>query len=73
MFFISQFGGPKAIISVENLNAMFQTDKIQHAHGLQITYNTDGQRRNLFVYHESGKVSTTKVFVVQKYILAERL
>uniref|UniRef100_A0A8D0F0W3 Arf-GAP with dual PH domain-containing protein 2 n=1 Tax=Strix occidentalis caurina TaxID=311401 RepID=A0A8D0F0W3_STROC len=46
---------PKAIISIENLNAMFQTEKIQHAHGLQITYKTDGQTRNLFVYHESGK------------------
>ncbi|XP_061233262.1 arf-GAP with dual PH domain-containing protein 2 isoform X1 [Neopsephotus bourkii] len=54
-YYTKEFGGPKAIISIENLNAMFQTDKIQHAHGLQITYNTDGQRRNLFVYHESGK------------------
>ncbi|NXC34215.1 ADAP2 protein, partial [Campylorhamphus procurvoides] len=47
--------GPKAVISVESLNAMFQELKIGHAHGLQITYNTDGQTRNLFVYHESGK------------------
>ncbi|NXX98980.1 ADAP2 protein, partial [Centropus bengalensis] len=47
--------GPKATISVENLNAMFQAVKIQHAHGLQITYKTNGQTRNLFVYHESGK------------------
>uniref|UniRef100_A0A8B9P4R6 ArfGAP with dual PH domains 2 n=1 Tax=Apteryx owenii TaxID=8824 RepID=A0A8B9P4R6_APTOW len=46
---------PKAIISIETLNAMFQTEKIKHAHGLQITYHTDGQTRNLFVYHESGK------------------
>lgn len=40
---------------------MFQTAKIQHAHGLQITYNTDGQTRNLFVYHESGKVNNTEI------------
>uniref|UniRef100_A0A8C3IYQ9 ArfGAP with dual PH domains 2 n=1 Tax=Calidris pygmaea TaxID=425635 RepID=A0A8C3IYQ9_9CHAR len=46
---------PKAIISIEDLNAMFQTQKMQHAHGLQITYNADGQTRNLFVYHESGQ------------------
>ncbi|XP_014733775.1 PREDICTED: arf-GAP with dual PH domain-containing protein 2 isoform X3 [Sturnus vulgaris] len=47
--------GPKAIISIETLNAMFQVEKIGHSHGLQITYITDGQTRNLFVYHESGK------------------
>ncbi|NXP28147.1 ADAP2 protein, partial [Scytalopus superciliaris] len=47
--------GPKAVISMESLNAMFQDIKIGHAHGLQITYSTDGQARNLFVYHESGK------------------
>ena len=61
MLFISQSRGPKAIIRIENLNAMFQTEKIQHAHGLQITYNTDGQTRNLFVYHESGKVNTMEI------------
>ncbi|KFZ51871.1 Arf-GAP with dual PH domain-containing protein 2, partial [Antrostomus carolinensis] len=54
-YYTKESRGPKAIISIENLNAMFQTEKIQHAHGLQITYNTDGQTRNLFVYHESGK------------------
>ncbi|XP_031412211.1 arf-GAP with dual PH domain-containing protein 2 isoform X4 [Meleagris gallopavo] len=47
--------GPKAVISIEKLNVMFQAEKIHHAHGLQITYKTDGQTRNLFVYHESGK------------------
>ncbi|XP_027547301.1 arf-GAP with dual PH domain-containing protein 2 isoform X3 [Neopelma chrysocephalum] len=46
---------PKAVISMETLNAMFQEWKIGHSHGLQITYSTDGQTRNLFVYHESGK------------------
>ncbi|KAM6345052.1 arf-GAP with dual PH domain-containing protein 2 isoform 3-T3 [Alca torda] len=54
-YYTKESRGPKAIISIENLNAMFQTEKIQHAHGLQITYNTDGQTRNLFVYHQSGK------------------
>ncbi|XP_032932299.1 arf-GAP with dual PH domain-containing protein 2 isoform X2 [Catharus ustulatus] len=32
-----------------------EVEKIGHSHGLQITYITDGQIRNLFVYHESGK------------------
>ncbi|KFO88881.1 Arf-GAP with dual PH domain-containing protein 2, partial [Buceros rhinoceros silvestris] len=54
-YYTKESRAPKAIISIENLNAMFQTEKIQHAHGLQITYNTGGQTRNLFVYHENGK------------------
>lgn len=61
MLLISQTKGPKAVISIEKLNVMFQTEKIQHAHGLQITYKTNGQTRNLFVYHESGKVNTTEI------------
>ncbi|XP_023794521.1 arf-GAP with dual PH domain-containing protein 2 isoform X2 [Cyanistes caeruleus] len=32
-----------------------EVEKIGHSHGLQITYITDGQTRNLFVYHESAK------------------
>ncbi|XP_017746422.1 PREDICTED: arf-GAP with dual PH domain-containing protein 2 isoform X4 [Rhinopithecus bieti] len=46
---------PKAVISIKDLNATFQTEKIRHPHGLQITYRRDGHIRNLFVYHESGK------------------
>lgn len=61
MLFVSQSKGPKAIISVETLNAMFQVEKIGHIHGLQITYITDGQTRNLFVYHESGKVNIMEI------------
>ncbi|XP_014805345.1 PREDICTED: arf-GAP with dual PH domain-containing protein 2 [Calidris pugnax] len=55
MKYYTKFGDPKAIVSIEDLNAMFQTQKMQHAHGLQITYSADGQTRNLFVYHESGQ------------------
>ncbi|XP_045155911.1 arf-GAP with dual PH domain-containing protein 2 [Echinops telfairi] len=47
--------GPKAVISIKDLNATFQTEKIGNPHGLQITYNREGRTRNLFVYHESGK------------------
>ncbi|XP_032136828.1 arf-GAP with dual PH domain-containing protein 2 isoform X7 [Sapajus apella] len=46
---------PKAVISIKDLNATFQTEKIGHPHGLQITYRGDSHVRNLFVYHESGK------------------
>ncbi|XP_016787534.1 arf-GAP with dual PH domain-containing protein 2 isoform X7 [Pan troglodytes] len=47
---------PKAVISIKDLNATFQTEKIGHPHGLQITYRREGHTRNLFVYHESGKL-----------------
>ncbi|XP_063309465.1 arf-GAP with dual PH domain-containing protein 2 isoform X2 [Pelobates fuscus] len=46
---------PKGTIPIRSLNAMFQGDKIGHAHGLEITYVQDRQTRNLFVYHEDGK------------------
>ncbi|GAB1296547.1 Arf-GAP with dual PH domain-containing protein 2 [Apodemus speciosus] len=46
---------PKAVISIKDLNATFQTEKIGHPHGLQITYRKEGHTRNLFVYHDSGK------------------
>ncbi|KAF4801925.1 Arf-GAP with dual PH domain-containing protein 2 [Turdus rufiventris] len=54
-YYCKESKGPKAVISIGTLNAMFQVEKIGHSHGLQITYITDGQIRNLFVYHESGK------------------
>nr|XP_043883339.1 arf-GAP with dual PH domain-containing protein 2-like isoform X1 [Solea senegalensis] len=47
---------PKAVISVNDLNAVFQPEKVGHAHGLQISYLQDKRMRNLFVYHENGKV-----------------
>lgn len=46
---------PKAIISMKDLNAVFQPEKICHAHGLQISFLHDGRMRNLFVYHENGQ------------------
>ncbi|XP_062287063.1 arf-GAP with dual PH domain-containing protein 2-like isoform X2 [Scomber scombrus] len=47
---------PKAVISMKDLNAVFQPEKIGNAHGLQISYVQDERTRNLFVYHEDGKV-----------------
>uniref|UniRef100_UPI0037E9569B arf-GAP with dual PH domain-containing protein 2-like isoform X2 n=1 Tax=Semicossyphus pulcher TaxID=241346 RepID=UPI0037E9569B len=46
---------PKAVISMKDLNAVFQTEKIGHAHGLQISYLHVERTRNLFVYHEKGQ------------------
>ncbi|XP_074975341.1 arf-GAP with dual PH domain-containing protein 2 isoform X2 [Caretta caretta] len=54
-YYTKESKGPKAVISVKDLNAMFQTEKIRNPHGLQITYSKEGQTRNLFVFHESGK------------------
>ncbi|XP_040893263.1 arf-GAP with dual PH domain-containing protein 2-like [Toxotes jaculatrix] len=47
---------PKAVISMKDLNAVFQPEKVGHAHGLQISYLQDERTRNLFVYHENGQV-----------------
>ncbi|XP_072501089.1 arf-GAP with dual PH domain-containing protein 2 isoform X6 [Notamacropus eugenii] len=61
---------PKAIISIKDLNATFQTEKIGNPHGLQITYKRDGNTRNLFVYHESGKLlpHITRNYLKQGYM-----
>uniref|UniRef100_A0A668AXH3 ArfGAP with dual PH domains 2 n=1 Tax=Myripristis murdjan TaxID=586833 RepID=A0A668AXH3_9TELE len=47
---------PKAVISMKDLNAIFQPEKIGHAHGLQISYLQEERTRNLFVYHENGQI-----------------
>ncbi|MGH0139947.1 UNVERIFIED_CONTAM: hypothetical protein FKN15_070294 [Acipenser sinensis] len=44
--------GPKAVISIKDLNATFQPEKIKHPHGLQITYLKEDHTRSIFVYHE---------------------
>ncbi|XP_062264963.1 arf-GAP with dual PH domain-containing protein 2 [Platichthys flesus] len=44
--------GPKAVISIKDLNATFQSEKIGHPHGLQLTYQDADHTRNLYVYHE---------------------
>ncbi|XP_030062339.1 arf-GAP with dual PH domain-containing protein 2 isoform X2 [Microcaecilia unicolor] len=47
--------GAKATMSLKDLNAMFQPEKIGNPNGLQITYVKGIQTRNVFVYHESRK------------------
>ncbi|KAM6904999.1 arf-GAP with dual PH domain-containing protein 2 [Xenentodon cancila] len=51
--------GPKAVISIKDLNATFQPEKIGHPHGLQITYQDVDHTRNLYVYHESSQEIVT--------------
>ncbi|XP_035470355.1 arf-GAP with dual PH domain-containing protein 2 isoform X2 [Scophthalmus maximus] len=51
--------GPKAVISIKDLNATFQPEKIGHPHGLQITYQDADHTRNLYVYHESPEEIVT--------------
>ena len=51
---------PKAIMKINTVNATFQPTKIGTAHGLQITYLKDNSTRNVFVYHEDGRVSGTE-------------
>ena len=50
---------PKAIMNINTVNATFQPTKIGTSHGMQITYLKDNSTRNIFVYHEDGKVRAT--------------
>lgn len=56
---------PKAIMSIGTVNATFQPTKIGTAHGLQITYLKDNSTRNIFVYHEDGKVRDRAQFTFE--------
>lgn len=47
-------------MKIEHLNATFQPGKIGHPHGLQVTYLKDNSTRNIFIYHEDGKVGATR-------------
>lgn len=60
--------GPKAVIFIKDLNAMFQPEKIAHPHGLQITFHNDGPTRNLYVYHESGEVAPSLLIPVDMFV-----
>lgn len=44
------------MMKIEHLNATFQPAKIGHPHGLQVTHLKDNSTRNIFIYHEDGKV-----------------
>ncbi|XP_068120646.1 arf-GAP with dual PH domain-containing protein 2 isoform X2 [Hyperolius riggenbachi] len=46
--------GARGRIPIQTLNAMFQVDKIQQTHGLEITCAQGGQTRSIYVYHEDG-------------------
>lgn len=48
-------------MKIEHLNATFQPAKIGHPHGLQVTYLKDNSTRNIFIYHEDGKVLAGRV------------
>ncbi|XP_033894636.1 arf-GAP with dual PH domain-containing protein 2-like [Acipenser ruthenus] len=53
MYYTKQVSkGPKAVISIKDLNVTFQPEKIKHPHGLQITYLKEDHTRSIFVYHE---------------------
>lgn len=47
---------PKINIKIDVINATFQPAKVGNPNGLQITYLKDNKTRNIFVYHENGKV-----------------
>ncbi|XP_069124761.1 arf-GAP with dual PH domain-containing protein 1-like [Argopecten irradians] len=46
---------PKAEICLDDINLVFVPEKMQHPHGMQITYLQKGSTRNIFVYTEDSK------------------
>ncbi|XP_068798679.1 arf-GAP with dual PH domain-containing protein 1 isoform X3 [Struthio camelus] len=61
---------PKVIIKIDVINATFQPVKIGNPNGLQITYLKDNKTRNIFVYHENGKLKSrlTRNFLKEGYM-----
>lgn len=59
-------------MKIEHLNATFQPGKIGHPHGLQVTYLKDNSTRNIFIYHEDGKVGVRAGPGVCSFILRAR-
>ncbi|KAJ8001924.1 hypothetical protein DPEC_G00174460 [Dallia pectoralis] len=44
----------KAVIPMKDIDVVFQPEKMDHAHGLQISYLVEERTRNLFVYHDKS-------------------
>ncbi|XP_053835099.1 arf-GAP with dual PH domain-containing protein 1-like isoform X2 [Vidua macroura] len=61
---------PKINVKIDVINATFQPEKIGNPNGLQITYLKDNKTRNIFVYHESGKIKNrlTRNFLKEGYM-----
>ncbi|XP_064310935.1 arf-GAP with dual PH domain-containing protein 1 isoform X3 [Phalacrocorax carbo] len=61
---------PKINVKIDVINATFQPVKIGNPNGLQITYLKDNKTRNIFVYHESGKIRNrlTRNFLKEGYM-----
>lgn len=56
------------MIKVDTINATFKPEKIGNPNGLQITYLKAYSTRNIFVYHDSSKVSNkTFLYSFQKH------
>lgn len=47
--------GPKSVIHLKDLNALFNPEKIGHPHGLQLSYQGEHHTRSLYVYHEKSE------------------
>ncbi|XP_061868316.1 arf-GAP with dual PH domain-containing protein 1 isoform X1 [Colius striatus] len=61
---------PKINVKIDVINATFQPVKTGNPNGLQITYLKDNKTRNIFVYHESGKIKNrlTRNFLKEGYM-----
>ncbi|XP_039355024.1 arf-GAP with dual PH domain-containing protein 1-like isoform X2 [Mauremys reevesii] len=56
---------PKINIKIDTINATFQPVKIKNPNGLQLSYLKDNKTRNIFLYHEDGKIKSR---LMQKFL-----
>ena len=49
---------PKATLRLDEINAVMVPEKVGNPNAMQVTFAQDGSTRSLFLYAESGKVST---------------
>ena len=54
------------------VNVYLTPEKIGNSNGMQITYEKDGIRRNLYVFGNDGK-STIGMFIKTKYIFFKQM
>lgn len=56
--FVIQAREPKATLRLDEINAVMVPEKVGNPNAMQITCRQDGSTRSLFLYAESGKVSS---------------
>ena len=54
----------KGNLRLDSMNATIVPEKVGNPYGMQITFEQDGQTRNLFLYAEDGKVNNFEMILI---------